>query len=378
MSAAPRVHFGASMWRVPAAAQKAASTAPLKAGAPVSFATAHWQPAALQLQQDRSVQQLGGATMGTSWSLRLVNPEFLPLAPVQALVQDTLDQVIAQMSNWAADSDLSRFNAAAAGSWHRLPPQLAQVVDAALHWAQACGGAWDPAIGALVSLWGFGPRAHPDRPHDGTPPSAAAVAAALARSGYQRLQWDRAHARLLQPGGVHMDLSGIAKGFAVDWVAERLQAAGWQHALLEIGGEVRAWGQRPEGRPWRVAVAGLAPQDGEAQPPATVLLQGGALASSGDHWHVFAHGGRRYSHTIDPRTGQPVVHALTSVTVFHAACMHADALATVLTVLGPQAGWDFALAQQVAAVFHTHADAVHPQGQRRSTPAWDAALGRWD
>jgi thiamine biosynthesis lipoprotein len=66
-----------------------------------------------------------------------------------------------------------------------------------------------------------------------------------------------------------------------------------------------------------------------------------------------------------------VAHALTSVTVFHTACMHADALATVLTVLGPQAGWDFALAQHVAAIFHTHPDAAHPQGQRRSTPAWD-------
>ncbi|MEG2047343.1 MAG: FAD:protein FMN transferase, partial [Comamonas sp.] len=120
----------------------------------------------------------------------------------------------------------------------------------------------------------------------------------------------------------------------------------------------------------RVAVAGLPPEVQGAMPEA-VALRDGALATSGDHWHVFTQGGRRYSHTIDPRTGQPVAHALTSITVFHAQCMHADALATVLTVLGPQAGWDFAQAQNVAAVFHTHPDAAHPQGQRRSTPAWD-------
>lgn len=334
----------------------------------VSFAPSAWRAPGMHMQQDRSLQTLGGATMGTTWSLRLVNPDYAPLAPVQALVQSTLDAVIAQMSNWEADSRLSQFNAAPAGSWHALPAQLSTVVDAALHWARACHGAWDPTVGALVALWGFGPRADAQAPHSAQLPSPGEIAAALAHCGYQRLQQrDR---EWLQPGGVQLDLSGIAKGFAVDWVAERLQQAGWQHALLEIGGELRAWGQRPDGQPWRVGVAGLAPGV-VADAPWAVPLRDGALASSGDHWHVFTHGGQRYSHTLDPRTGRPVAHALTSLTVFHAQCMHADALATVLTVLGPEAGWDFALAHGVAAVFHTHPDAVHPQGQRRCTPAWE-------
>ncbi|MEG3000399.1 MAG: FAD:protein FMN transferase [Comamonas sp.] len=352
---------------------------PTSAAAParLSFAAGGWHTAhagagaqPLHLQQDRSLQTLHGTTMGTTWSLRLVNPDYAPLAPVQALVQSTLDTVIAQMSNWQEDSHITRFNTAAPGSWHTLPAELAQVIDAALHWAQACDGAWDPTVGALVALWGYGPRAQPDLPHSGRLPSDAAVAQALQHCGYQRLQWQPAARRLLQPGGLQLDLSGIAKGFAVDWVAQRLQAAGWQHGLLEIGGEILGWGQRPDGQPWRVAVAGLPPEVQGTMPEA-VALRDGALATSGDHWHVFTQGGRRYSHTIDPRTGQPVAHALTSITVFHAQCMYADALATVLTVLGPQAGWDFALAQNVAAVFHTHPDAAHPQGQRRSTPAWD-------
>ncbi|WP_255578119.1 MULTISPECIES: FAD:protein FMN transferase [Comamonas] len=368
----PRVHFGSGIWQRPA---PAVAAVPAATAVPASFATAGWQAAGaqrMQLQQDRSLQTLGGATMGTTWSLRLVNPDYAPLAPVYALVQSTLDEVIAQMSNWEADSRLSRFNAAAPGSWHELPAELAQVIDAALHWAQVCDGAWDPTVGALVALWGYGPRAQPQQAHSGQLPSEAEVAQALRHCGYQRLQWEPAQRRLLQPGGLQLDLSGIAKGFAVDWVAQRLQAAGWQHGLLEIGGEILGWGQRPDGQPWRVAVAGLPPEAQGSATPEAVPLQGGALATSGDHWHVFTQGGRRYSHTIDPRTGQPVAHALTSITVFHAACMHADALATVLTVLGPQAGWDFALAQHVAAVFHTHPDAAHPQGQRRSTPAWDA------
>lgn len=373
---APRVHFGASIWQRTAAVAPAASATD-GASTRLSFAVAGWPAASagaqqLHAQQDRSLQTLRGATMGTTWSLRLVNPGYAPLAPVQALVQSTLDEVVAQMSNWEADSHITRFNTAAPGSWHTLPAELAQVMDAALHWARACDGAWDPTVGALVALWGYGPRAQPDLPHSGQLPSAAAMAQALQHCGHQRLQWQPAQRRLWQPGGLQLDLSGIAKGFAVDWVAQRLQAAGWQHGLLEVGGEILGWGQRPDGKPWRVAVAGLAPEVQGSATPETVALQDGALATSGDHWHVFTQGGRRYSHTIDPRTGQPVAHALTSITVFHAQCMHADALATVLTVLGPQAGWDFARAQNVAAVFHSHPDSAHPQGQRRSTPAWDA------
>lgn len=389
MSRAPRVHFGASVWQPLGALPGTAHPAAAPQGPPVSpsFATAGWQrslpaqaPHGMHLQQDRSVQTLRGTTMGTTWSLRLVNPAFAPLAPVQALVQVTLDAVVAQMSNWEADSQLSRFNRAPAGSWHALPPELTEVVEAALHWAQACDGAWDPTVGALVALWGYGPRAQPEQPHSGRVPSAAEVAQALQHCGHRQLQWQAAAPgqapRLRQPGGCQLDLSGIAKGFAVDWVVQRLQAAGWADGLMEIGGELRSWGQRPEGQPWRVAVAGLPPTGLSAAPqPETVALGDGALATSGDHWHVFTQGGRRYSHTIDPRTGQPVAHALTSTTVFHAACMHADALATVLTVLGPEAGWDFAQAHHVAAVFHSHPDAAHPQGVRRSTRAWDGRFG---
>nr|WP_312989884.1 FAD:protein FMN transferase [Comamonas koreensis] len=367
MSTAPRIHYGAGIWQIPQAQARGegqqALASPALAGR--SFASPAWRAPAMQHAQDGSLHSLQGATMGTTWSLRLANPDYAPLAPVQALVQQTLDAVIAQMSNWEADSCLSRFNGAAADTWHVLPPELAQVLDAALYWARACDGAYDPTVGALVSLWGFGPRADPQAPHSGQPPAQAAIDRALQVCGHQRLQWQPQLRRLLQPGGLQLDLSGIAKGYAVDWVAERLRAAGWQHALLEIGGEIRAWGHKPGGQPWRVAVAGVAGDE-----PLAVPLGDGALASSGDHWHVFMHGGRRFSHSLDPRTGRPVAHALTSVTVYHRECMHADALATVLTVLGPEAGWQFALQQQLAAVFHSHPDAGQPQGLRRMTPAW--------
>lgn len=354
------IRYGASVWQ---AAQSTGLPAAPAAGA---LAAAPWGQPRWQPRQDASLQTLRGVSMGTGWSLRLVNTDFRPLAQAQQLVEQTLAQVVAEMSHWAHDSVLTEWNRSPAGSTLCLPQALAQVIDAAAHWHAASGGAYDPSLGALVQVWGFGPRAQPQMPHTGSVPSPAAIAWARQHSGWHRVQWDAQSATLWQPGGVQLDLSGIAKGFAVDSVAQRLQQAGWAHGLLEIGGELKAWGHRPDGQAWH---AGLSL--GEAQAPLPIPLHdGGALATSGDCWHGFEHDGVRYSHTIDPRTGWPVPNPLRSVTVWHAQCMHADALATVLTVLGAEAAWEFAVRHEVAAVLQP--PGAHP-AQR--TPAWHARFG---
>lgn len=355
-----QVHYAPSMWAVPSA------TAAAPQSALRSFAQSPWQPARLQAQQDPSVHTLSGTSMGTGWSLRLVNTDFAPLRPVQALVQATLDEVVAQMSHWQADSHMGQFNRAAAGSAWPLPAQFARVMDAAMDWAQRTGGAYDPTMGALVNLWGFGPRPDPLAAHSGQLPSESAIAQARRCSGYQQLAWQAGQQNLVQPGGVQLDLSGIAKGFAVDAVVERLQRAGWAHGLLEVGGELRAWGHKPGGAAWQVALAGAA-SDRYVQ---HVALRDGSLATSGDHWHAFTHKGQRYAHTLDARTGWPVAAALRSVTVWHAQCMHADAMATVITVLGPKEGWDWAVAHQVAAVLQMHDQPDAPAQAARCTPVW--------
>ncbi|WP_370682327.1 FAD:protein FMN transferase [Comamonas sp. GB3 AK4-5] len=359
-SSTPRVSYAASLWKLPQAAPPH--------GVAGDFSQPGWGRVQLQHPQDARSQRLAGGTMGTTWSLRLSNPDFLPLEPVQAELQQVLDTVIAQMSNWEADSLISRYNAAPAGSVHALPAQFVQVLDAAMLWAQRSGGAMDPSMGGLVALWGFGPRAQPLQPHSGAVPSQAQIDALHAQSGHQRLPWAAGGTQLLQPGGVELDFCGIAKGFAVDAVVELLQAHGWRGGLFEIGGELRCWGQRPDGSPWRVQLAS-GPE--AVQSPSVVSVQEGAFATSGDCWHQFAHGGRQYSHTLDPRTGWPVAHGLASVTVYHAACMHADALATVLTVLGPDEGMAFARQHGIAAVFTRHG----PQAQPCATPAWRSQFG---
>ncbi|RSZ59120.1 FAD:protein FMN transferase [Massilia atriviolacea] len=286
--------------------------------------------------------------MGTSWSARVMAPPGAGPAVLESL-QRQLDLVVAQMSHWDRDSNLSRFNSAPAGNWHRLPDAFFTVLSYALEVAEASGGAYDPCAGALVNAWGFGARQRYNEANFYAP-LPAATQAIVARADRQRLQLDRASRRALQPGGVQIDLSSVAKGYAVDLLARCLEAQGLHHYLVEIGGELRGAGTKADGQPWWVALEGV-PGAGDGAAPTTVALHGLAIATSGDYRRYFEHGGRRASHTLDPRTGAPIRNDVASVTVLHAECMAADALSTALSVLGPEQGLALAERQNVAARF---------------------------
>ena len=355
-----------------------------------------------------AVLALAGQTMGTTWSVKLVAPPTASAEALTAMVQRELDAVVAQMSPWEAGSDLSRYNRALAGTWTALPAAFAQVLACALDVAERTAGAFDPTLGALVDLWGFGPR-----PFTGGPPAAAAVAAARDTTGWRRLALDGD--RLFQPGGLHLDLNGIAKGFAVDQVAAALDRAGARSYLVEVGGELRGTGAKPDGQPWWVELerppvapargrAPLRPEHSPSQltptsahpgecrdpgethellrmdlgpgirrderkfefaptPPAIapvgdsprtlVALHGLAVATSGDYRRFFEHDGRRYAHTLDPATATPVAGGPVSVTVLAESCMRADAYATALTVMAPDAALAFAADHGLAALILT-------------------------
>ncbi len=312
------------------------------------------------------VHELGGPTMGTRWSVKFWHaPHALspPRADLRAAIDAALATVVRQMSPWEPDSDLSRYNRAAPGDWQTLPEPFFSVLHSALDLARDSGGACDPTVGPVVDLWGFGPA-----PARDTAPSASELQAVQARVGWQRVQLDIAGKRAQQPGGIGLDLSSIAKGHAVDAVGSALQALGCGNALVEVGGELLGLGRRPDGQPWRVAVRlpGLAAGEGPV-----LFLPDLAVATSGDDFRHFVADGQRYSHTLDPRSGWPVRHALASVTVVHAQCMQADALATALLVLGPDAGWAFAERLQLAALFIRRGADGH---EARPTARFEALL----
>ncbi|WP_028916117.1 FAD:protein FMN transferase [Pseudoxanthomonas sp. J35] len=291
---------------------------------------------------------LGGQTMGTTWSVRLLAPARADLHALHAGIQARLDRVVAQMSTWEARSDIRRYRDAVAGSWIALPEEFATVLDCALEVATASDGAFDPTLGPLVDLWGFGSAGARRRV-----PADSEIGQARERCGWQRLQRRAGGRELLQPGGLHLDLSAIAKGYGADLVAAHLRAGGITAALVEVGGEIHAFGRKPDGTPWRVLVESAADEqaDVEAMPPRVLQLDDAAVATSGDRWHRFEQDGRRYAHTIDPRTGVPVADAAAAVTVVAADAMHADAWATALTVMGAQAGLEFARSHGLAARF---------------------------
>lgn len=277
----------------------------------------------------RELAHLGGQTMGTTWSVKLVVARAHDLHRLHAGIQQQLDQVVAEMSTWEPDSAISRYNRADAGSWHRLPAGFDEVMRIAIEIAEASAGAFDPTIGALVALWGFGAHAGPRRP-----PEPAQIEAARTRSHWSRLQRRHAANQWLQPGGVELDLSGIAKGYGVERVRRYLCAHDVASALIEVGGELAGYGRKPDHQPWRVLIE-AAPEDTDtALSPRLLDLDGLAVATSGDRWHHYEDGGRRYSHTLDPRLGRPVEHAAASVTVIAADATRADAWATAFSVLG--------------------------------------------
>ena len=278
-----------------------------------------------------SVTTLGGETMGTEWRVLAVLPSGVAAAGVNAAIVARLDGLVAEMSHWSPNSLLTRFNRSAAGSWTTLPLDFAHVMAQGLGIAATTDGAFDPAIGRLVDLWGFGPVAVDQ------PPSPAALAAARAASGWQRLTYRPADRRLRQPGGLSLDLSGIAKGHAVDAVADVLTRMGVVHSLVEIGGELTGRGVRPDGEPWWVD---LENPPGADLPPLRIALHGLSVATSGDY--------RRGAHTLDPRTGASTDNGVVSASVIHTTTLAADAWATALTVLGAEEGMALATAHGIA------------------------------
>ena len=291
--------------------------------------------------------QLAGETMGTTWQVRVHAPADAATG-LQRLIDTTLALVVRQMSHWEAASDLSRFNVAAAGTGITLPDPLFDLLTRAQRIAAATGGAYDATAGALVRRWGFGADRARLKP-DFQIPDAADIELLRARGGWRRLLLEPAAQRAWQPGGLELDLSAIAKGFAVDLVATRLLREGFAAHLVEIGGELRGAGVKPDAQPWWVSLE--PPEAGALADETVIALCDRAVATSGDYRRNYEHGGQRYAHTIDPRTGRPVDNDLAAVTVISEECWHADAISTALMVMGADEGCVYADRHDIAARF---------------------------
>ena len=288
--------------------------------------------------------------MGTRYLLKLTqSPAGFSPQDAQDRVDARLAAIDAAMSTWKPDSEVSRFNASRSTEWFPVSAETAFVTETALRIGRQTGGAFDITIGPLVNLWGFGP----EKGRRERPPTDEELAERRTATGLDKLsvRTDPPALRKLHPA-LQIDLSAIAKGYAVDALASELDAFGVKHYMVEVGGEVRTRGERAAGGAWRIGIE--TPIEGERKVGRVVPLDDLSMATSGDYRNVYVSEGKRVSHTIDPRTGRPVTHELGSVSVVAADCMNADALATAFMVMGKGEAMEFATKNELAALFIVH------------------------
>ncbi len=289
---------------------------------------------------------LRGPTMGTTYTVKIAEPVTPDAAAsLKIRIDEELGRINRSMSTYDSQSELSIINRSGAGQWIEVSNGLFEVLSIAASVRGDSGGAFDVTVGPLVNLWGFGP--HDVAP---SPPTPAQLEQVRAVVGFELLSLRSKPPSIMKAHrDIYIDLSAIAKGYAVDRLAALLQRDGFEHFMVELGGEIKLSGHNPGGSGWRIA---LERPDGDRIVPDEVLtLSDMALATSGNYRNFREIDGQRYGHTLDPRTGAPVTHRLAAVTVLHEDAVWADAYATALMVLGPESGPDLASGLGIAARF---------------------------
>jgi thiamine biosynthesis lipoprotein len=293
-----------------------------------------------------------GHTMGTTFTVRAAACPLIECDSLNPAIDNRLTVLTQHLSHYVPNSELSAFNKHAGTNWFPVSDDLFNVVEYALALSSQSDGAFDITVAPAVNAWGFGPETRSEIP------DPAWIERAAQLTGFEKIS-----SRAAAPPGaqenypsalrkrdpeVTLDLSAIAKGYAVDQLALLLESNGIQDYLVEIGGEIRTAGMHPEGHPWRI---GIEAPDGDPSSNFIVIPGDGAIATSGDYRNYYIVAGDRISHTIDPRTGRPVSHPLASVSVVLPTAAEADAIATLMMVLGPTAGLALAESRQIPALF---------------------------
>ncbi len=286
--------------------------------------------------------------MGSTYSIKYVRRAGLAApSEVQAQVERILAQIDRQMSTYRSDSDIERFNDLPANSCQAMPAAVLRLIEIGQQLSRDSQGAFDLTVEPLLNLWGFGPQGRGE-----AVPSDTALAQVRQRVGYTHLRIEGD--QLCKDAAVEVDFNSIAAGHAVDRIAARLAEMGIDSYLVEATGELKAVGRKPDGSAWRIALE--EPRDDRQLAERVIAVDGYGVSTSGDYRNYFQRDGQRYSHAFDARTGRPVEHGLASVTVIHPAAVMADGLSTLLLILGPERGWDYAEKHDIAAFFVIRAD----------------------
>jgi len=288
-------------------------------------------------QPPHSVVEWQGRTMGSPYAVKVVDGGLTEtdVAALKLEIEQALVEVNRQMSNYQPDSELSRFNRAPANVPFKVSPEFAKVTRFALETSRFSEGAFDPTLGPLINLWGFG-----EKTRDHVVPDEKTLRSTMAKVGWKHLKVSEADELIKDSPDIALDLGGVAKGYGVDRMIEVLLTHGLKNLYASIAGEVRVMGHNPRGAKWMLGVSAPVDHWREDNPMAAMVsISNQALSTSGDYQKFFIDAsGRRLCHIIDPRTGSPVSHGLASVTIIGPDSMTADGLSTSLFVLGLEEG----------------------------------------
>lgn len=311
-------------------------------------------------QPGDSLERISGPTMGSNYTVQYVRKSGGPLpAQVQGEVEQILEGIDQRFSTYRSDSLIETFNRLPANSCQQMPADVLELVQVGEQLSQQSDGAFDLTVEPLLDLWGFGPQSRAEKV-----PDDQALASTRQRVGHGHLRI--VGEQLCKDAPVEVDFNSIAAGHAVDLVVMRLKELGVADLLVEVTGELKALGRKPDGRAWQIALE--LPRDDRQIAQQIVSVDGYGVSTSGDYRNYFEENGQRYSHTFDARLGKPVKHDLAAVTVFDRSALMADGYSTVLLILGPEQGWNYALKHEIAAVFVTR---VADGFVSRSTPAFE-------
>jgi len=301
-----------------------------------------------QAKPQRSAVVFAGPAFGSRYTVRVVmaGGDEGANEKVRAAIARELAFAERLLSGWNPDSEISRLNAHASTEPFAVSKETLQALELGRRASEVSGGAFDVTVFPLVQAWGFGPNA----PAEHEAPGAEALLALRERVGYRMLQLDPVHSSVTKARpDVTCDVSGLGDGWTADRIAGALAGLGYRDVLVDMAGEVAARGRRADGARWRVAVEW---PDRARERTLVLELEDAGVATSGDYRKAWTDArGRHVSHILDPHTGEPIGHDLASVSVVDKDTAWADALATALLVLGPEAGRALALRERLAARF---------------------------
>lgn len=302
--------------------------------------------------QSTQLLEIQGETMGTTYTVKYYPGPTTPSLPeLRGMIDGRLKELNQHISTYIPNSTISKFNQDQSTSWHNVNPQFIAGLEIAEQVHQATGGTYDPTVGPLVNLWGFGPG-----PKRMAPPSDQEIQAARERVGLDKLEIDRVELRIRKRHPeLYLDFSSLGQGMGMDMMRDILERYQIKNYLVNIGGEYTTKGKKTTG-PWKIAVEAPHQERGVVQ--RIVELGDRSICTSGNYRQFFESGGKRYAHTIDPSTGIPVQHKLISASVIDesSSALTADTWATALLSVGPERAQEMAEKNALAAFFIVETD----------------------